>query len=360
MRVIIAPDKFKGSLTSFEVCEAIAAGARAAGGRMDILQFPMADGGDGFAAVMKYYLHTDTVACHVEDPLGRPVWASYELKDQVAIVEMASTSGLVLLQEHERNALRTSTYGTGLMIRDAISAGAKKIILGLGGSATNDAGTGILAALGFQFMDKDGHPLKACGGNLVYIDKIIPPDNLPDIQFDIACDVQNTLYGEQGAAYVYAPQKGALPEDVRLLDTGLQHFAGLLGKDIADIPGTGAAGGIAAGLMGFFDVRLNKGIEWVMATSGIREALPGTDLVITGEGKIDKQTLYGKVVSEIAALADRHHIPAIAFCGITEVDDPRTLTLQAVFPITPTGMKPKEAMSQAGDLLKSAVVNYFK
>jgi glycerate kinase len=360
MKVIIAPDKFKGSLTSFEACEAIAAGVSAARGKMDIVQFPMADGGDGFAAVMKYYLHTDTVACHAEDPLGRPIRTSYELKGEVAIVEMASASGLVLLKEHERNALRTSTYGTGLMIGDAIRAGAKKIILGLGGSATNDAGTGILAALGFRFLDKDGRPLKACGGSLPLIDKIILPENLPDVRFDIACDVQNTLYGKQGAAYVYAPQKGALPEDVRVLDAGLRHFAGLLSKDIADIPGTGAAGGIAAGLMGFFDVHLNKGIEWVMATSGIREALSGTDVIITGEGKIDRQTLYGKVVSEIAALADRHHIPAIAFCGITEVEDAGPLKLEAVRAITPAGMNLEEAMANAAGLLKKAVARYFE
>jgi len=359
MKVIIAPDKFKGSLTSFEACEAIAAGVRAAGGRMDILQFPMADGGDGFAAVMKYYLHTDTVHCHTEDPLGRPIEASYELKDEVAIVEMASASGLVLLKEQERNVMKTSTFGTGLMIRDVIRAGAKKIILGLGGSATNDAGTGILAALGFRCMDKDGHPLKACGGSLERIHAIVPPDHLPDIRFDIACDVQNVLYGPQGAAYIYAPQKGASAEDVRLLDEGLRHFADLLKKDIAGIPGTGAAGGIAAGLMGFFDVSLNKGIELIMATSGIRNAIPGADLIITGEGKIDQQTLYGKVVSEIAALADSHHIPAIAFCGIAEVNDPGILRLQAVRAITPKGMKREEAMANAAHLLKNEVVRYF-
>jgi len=360
MKVIIAPDKFKGSLTSFEACEAIAAGVKAAGGRMDTLEFPMADGGDGFAAVMKHYLHTDTMRCHTKDPLGRPIEASYELRDKVAIVEMASASGLVLLKEHERNVLQTSTLGTGLMIRDAIRAGAKKIMLGLGGSATNDAGTGILAALGFRFMDKDRHPVKACGGNLEHIDVIIPPDDLPDIQFDIACDVQNVLYGLQGAAYIYAPQKGASAEDVKRLDVGLRHFADLSEKDVAGIPGTGAAGGIAAGLMGFFDVRLNKGIEWVMETSGIRNAMSGASLIITGEGKIDKQTLYGKVVSEIAALADSHRIPAIAFCGITEVDDPGPLKLRAVRPITPGGMNLAEAMAGAAGLLRDEVTRYFK
>jgi len=359
MKVIIAPDKFKGSLTSFEACEAIAAGIAAFDKTITCLPFPMADGGDGFAAVMKHYLHTDTIPSHTEDPLGRPITTSYELKDGAAIIEMAAASGLVLLKEKERKALKTSTRGTGLMIKDAINAGAKKIILGLGGSATNDAGTGILAALGFQFLDKDGHPVKTCGENLVCIDKIIPPASLPTVQFDIACDVQNILYGEQGAACVYAPQKGASPDEVRRLDDGLRHFAGLLEKDIASIPGTGAAGGIAAGLMGFFDVRLQKGIGLVMDTAGINDAIQEGNLIITGEGKIDKQTSYGKVVSEIAFLARHHHIPAIAFCGITEVEDASLLNLQAVRAITRAGMDPAMAMANASVLLQKEVSAYF-
>jgi glycerate kinase len=359
MKVIIAPDKFKGSLTSFEACEAIAAGITAFDKSITCLPFPMADGGDGFAAVMKHYLHTDTILSHTEDPLGRPVTASYELKDGVAIIEMAAASGLVLLKEKERNALKTSTKGTGLMIKDAINAGAKKIILGLGGSATNDAGTGILAALGFQFLDKEGHDLKASGENLVHIDKIIPPEPLPKVQFEIACDVQNTLYGEQGAAFIYAPQKGALPDEVRRLDDGLRHVAGLLQKDIASVPGTGAAGGIAAGLMGFFDVRLQKGIGLVTDASGIKDAIREGNLVVTGEGKIDQQTSYGKVVAEIALLARQHQIPAIAFCGITEVDDAGLLKLQAVRAITPAGMSSAMAMANAAILLQKEVTAYL-
>ena len=359
MKVIIAPDKFKGSLTSFEACKAIAAGIAAFDRSITCLPFPMADGGDGFAAVMKHYLHTDTMPCHTEDPLGRPITASYELKDGAAIIEMAAASGLVLLKENERSALKTSTKGTGLMIKEAINAGAKKIILGLGGSATNDAGTGILAALGFQFLDKDGHPVNTCGENLIHIDKIVPPAPLPAVQFEIACDVQNTLYGEQGAAFVYAPQKGALADEVRRLDQGLRHFAGLLPKDIASIPGTGAAGGIAAGLMGFFDVRLQKGIGLVMDTSRIKDTIPEGNLVITGEGKIDKQSSYGKVVAEIALLAGEHNIPAIAFCGITEVEDAGLLKLQAVRAIAPAGMSSAKAMANAAVLLQKEVKAYF-
>jgi glycerate kinase len=360
MKVVIAPDKFKGSLTSFEACGAISSGIRTIDPAAATFEFPMADGGDGFAAVMKHYLHTETVTCTTEDPLGRALAATFELKGATAIIEMASASGLVLLRQKERDPLKTSTCGTGRMIQAAIDAGAREIILGLGGSATNDAGMGILAALGFQFPDKDGKSLKPCGENLLYIHSILPPKRLPAIKFTIACDVQNVLYGKEGAAYVYAPQKGATPEAVLSLDQGLKHFAGRLKKDVSDIPGAGAAGGIAAGLMGFFDVRLEKGVRLVMDSSGVLDKMPHADLVITGEGKIDRQTEYGKVVSEIALGAARHHVPAIAFCGISEVDDPRPLHLDAIRPITPQGMPPEESMARAMDLLQAAVVAYFK
>ncbi|HEY4207264.1 MAG TPA: glycerate kinase [Puia sp.] len=360
MKIIIAPDKFKGSLTSFEACHAIASGIKSVDTTAEIFSFPMADGGDGFAAVMKYYLHTTTVACASQDPLGRPLTAGYELKGETAVIELASASALVLLSEKERDPLKTSTFGTGLMIQAAIDAGAREIILGLGGSATNDAGTGILAGLGFQFLDKEGRSVKACGGHLIDIRTIIPPPALPACRFVVACDVQNVLYGEEGASYVYAPQKGATSDGVALLDEGLRHFAGLLQKDVANIPGTGAAGGIAAGLMGFFDVRLEKGIHLVMDRSGIMNRLHDAGIVVTGEGKIDKQTAFGKVVGEIALAASRYHIPVMAFCGLKEIEKDGSLRLDAIREIAPPGMPIDEAMSRAGELLKSAAADYFK
>lgn len=361
MKVIIATDKFKGSLTSFEACEAIAGGIRTIHPDWNIELFPMADGGDGFATVLKHYLHTDTITCQTEDPLGRIIEAAYELKDQTAIIEMATASGMVLLKEEERSALKASTFGTGLMIKHAIEQGAKKIILGLGGSATNDAGAGVLKALGFEFKDENGHSLNGAGATLIHIRKIIPPPVIPDIHIDIAVDVQNTLYGPQGAAYVYAPQKGATPQDVALLDQGLKNFAGLLPKDIANIPGTGAAGGIAAGLMAFFDVKLSKGIDWIINTSGIRNAIDDAGVIITGEGKIDNQSTYGKVVSEIAVLAKEHHIPAIAFCGITDIDKTGIdqLGLEDVIPIKPDNMPAAEAMAQGARLLNEKAAAYI-
>lgn len=321
MKIIIAPDKFKGSLTSIEVCDAIQKGIHAVDANTELLIYPMADGGDGFAAIMQYYLHTNTIVCHASDPLGRTIKASYEWSEanKTAIIEMAVASGLVLLKENERNPAKTSTHGTGLLIKHAIAKGAKKIILGLGGSATNDAGMGILTALGFTFMDDDNNELSPAGENLVHTKKIIPPSPLPQVSFQVACDVQNTLYGPNGAAYIYGPQKGADEELVKQLDKGLEHFAAVIkqqtGKDVANIPGAGAAGGIAAGLMSYMDVTLVPGMQLIMEASGIKKSLQDVSLIITGEGKIDEQSGEGKVVSVIAKMGNEAKIPVVAISG---------------------------------------------
>lgn len=359
MKIIIAPDKFKGSLTTFEVCHAIADGIRRAGQTAETLLFPMADGGDGFAEVMKHYLKTDTIYCSTVDPLGKNIEASYQWKEKrkTAIIEMAVASGLVLLTEEKRDPLKTSTYGTGLLIKNAIGRGAERIILGLGGSATNDAGTGILSALDFDFRNSHNASVRACGENLLRIEKIIPPPSIPNVEFEIACDVQNVLYGPGGAAYTYAPQKGANANSVSMLDQGLKHVADKLKehttRDVAATPGTGAAGGIAAGLMSFFDVELRKGIDLIIEASEIKNKIAGADLLITGEGKIDKQTLEGKVVCEIASLASALDIPVAAFCGIFEGGTPMAdrLNLKYIECLIDSATPYEEAMSRAGDLL---------
>ncbi|HUR09987.1 MAG TPA: glycerate kinase, partial [Flavitalea sp.] len=211
INIIIAPDKFKGSLTSFDVCRIIESALLEQKMNFRILPFPLADGGDGFAAVMRYYLRTETIACLGADALGRRMETSYQWEQAslTAIIELASTSGLLLLKEPDRNPMNTSTYGTGLVIQDAVTRGAQKIILGLGGSATNDAGMGILSALGFRLLDKNGKTVPPSGQNLSQIHSIIPPAQKPTTQFHIACDVDNVLYGDKGAAKIYAPQKGA-------------------------------------------------------------------------------------------------------------------------------------------------------
>ncbi|MBS1607412.1 MAG: glycerate kinase [Bacteroidetes bacterium] len=357
MKIIIAPDKFKGSLTAFEVCKSIEVGIKSIIPKAEILSFPMADGGDGFASILQAYLHTVTIECKTVDPVGRSIDAAYQWnqKTKTAIIEMAVASGLVLLKENEKNPLLTSSLGTGLLIKDAINKGANKIILGIGGSATNDGGIGILEALGFSLKDKDGKTVKGVGGNLDKIASITPPV-LKEIKFEIACDVQNSLYGPTGASYIYAPQKGANSEQVKILDNGLKNLAEVLkqqtGKDISTIPGTGAAGGIAAPLLCFFDTELKQGVDMVIGASGIEDAINGTDLIITGEGKIDKQSLDGKVIGKIASLANEKRIPVIAFCGRLELSlaEIKRTGLSGAYVIGES-ISVEESMKNAGKLL---------
>ena len=325
MKIIIAPDKFKGSLTAFDVCRAITAGIKNVDETIEVLSFPMADGGDGFASVMQYYLQTESVSCTSMDPLFRTIEAYYQWneKAKTAIIEMAVASGLVLLKENERNPLLTSSYGTGLLIKDAINKGATTIILGLGGSATNDGGTGILEALGFQFLDENNRVLKVNGSALLSIRKIIAPPQ-PKTRFELACDVQNILYGPRGASHIYAPQKGANEQQVQQLDEGLKNLAAILeqqtGKNISNIKGVGAAGGIAASLISYFNAELKAGIEMILSVSNIEKEMKSAQLVITGEGKIDRQSMEGKVIGRIASLANDREIPIVALCGRLELN----------------------------------------
>ena len=368
MKIIIAPDKFKGSLSSFEACDAIRQGLKRAGCELEMLIFPMADGGDGFAQVLQYYHHTETVEAPTIDPLHRPITATYQWNEQArtAIIETAAASGLVLLDDEERNPLVASTAGTGRLILHALQQGAEKIILGLGGSATNDAGTGILHELGFRFLDARGEELIPRGESLIDIADIKIPDPLPEIAFELAVDVQNPLYGPNGAAYVYAPQKGASADDVLLLDKGLRHFADVLkrisGREVAEIPGSGAAGGIAAGLMPFFDIKMKRGIDWVIDASGIDDHWITACLLITGEGKLDSQSGEGKVVGSLAALAAEHAVPAIAFCGVTDQSESacRKLGLAAAYVINDDPSKQQASMENAFEFLSAKAEAIFR
>jgi glycerate 2-kinase len=366
MKVIVAPDKFKGSITSVEVCNAIKAGIHNYNADIDVQIFPMADGGDGFAAVMKYYLQTDTIPCNTVDPLHRAMVASYEWQPntQTAIIEMAAASGMVLLQAAERNPMHTSTLGTGLLIKHAIANGAKHIILGLGGSATNDVGMGILTALGFTFKDLFGNVLQPTGSSLQLVHSIEVPTHKPDVIFEIACDVNNTLYGPNGAAYVYAAQKGATEHDMVMLDNGLQHMTNIIkqttGIDVSTMEGGGAAGGIAAGLMPFFNTQLKTGMAFMLQASQVNNALPTADILITGEGKMDAQTLQGKVVQALTQLAKEHNIPTVACCG--KIEDEAllidALALHAVVEIS-KDVTTAYAMQHAALLLTQKITQLF-
>lgn len=315
MNIIIAPDKFKGSLTSFEVCTAIEKGLQLADEDLQLSSFPMADGGDGFAAVMKYYTGTVTRQIRSVDPLGRRIATVYEwsAKDRTAFIELAACSGVALLKSEERNPMITSSYGTGIQIQEAIQKGAKQIILGIGGSATNDGGMGILSAMGFLFLDGEGNSLEPSGQSLGLIQKIMSPVVLPAVNFEIACDVNNPLYGPEGAAIVFSEQKGATVQQAQLLDDGLKHFAAVIqretGKDVSGFPGTGAAGGIAAGLMAYLPVKIIEGTKLVLKASNIENRLHDADIIITGEGKIDRQSFRGKTICAVIGLAKKIFLP---------------------------------------------------
>ena len=367
IKVIIATDKFKGSLTSMQACECIRSGILQANKNAAIKIFPMADGGDGFATAIKYYWQTATIHCKAVNPLMKAIDASYEWDEtnKTAIIELASASGLMLLKEDEQNPLHTSTYGTGLLIQHAIEKGACKIIVGLGGSATNDAGIGILSALGFGFKNKQGNILPPVGASLSSVNSIEPPPLLPSVEFVVACDVANTLFGRQGAAYIYAPQKGADGNAVKILDKGLRHFAYIIqlqtGKDIASFSGSGAAGGTAAGLAAFFKTQIVSGAKFIIDISKIEEQIEGAGIVITGEGKLDSQSLQGKAVYEIAMLAKKRQTPLIIFCGQNTLGKAamQKAGKPIVVALTQKGSD-DAAIKNAAALLSNAAANYFK
>ena len=324
MKILVAPDKFKGSLNAIQVCEAIAEGIQEVDPGIEIIQCPLADGGEGTAEILTYHTQGKTITKEVNDPLMRPVGASFGISGDgtTAFIEMAVASGLYLLQPEERNCLYTTTYGTGELILEAIHRGVRKIILGIGGSATNDCGMGMATALGYRFLDKNGKQLEPIGENLQYVEEIDDSGlkfNPEALEVNIACDVDNPLYGENGAAWIYGPQKGADDEAIKILDQGLRKinevFQRQYGTDANTIPGAGAAGGLGAGGVIFLNASLLPGVQLVMDQVNFQEMVEGVDFMITGEGKIDQQTIRGKVVKGVSEAGQQHHIPVAALCG---------------------------------------------
>jgi len=354
MKILLAPDKFKGSLTAQEVCTSLAAGIKKSHPNATIISKPLADGGDGSLEVLDYYLDLKTISKIVQDPLGRPINTSYKLAKETAYIEMAAASGLVLLQVAERNCLITSSYGTGELIADAIAQGATKIYLFIGGSATNDGGIGIAAALGYQFYDGAGQILKPVGENLKNIAKI---DN-SQVRFDwnkisvrVICDVENPFYGKNGAAYVYAAQKGASPTDIVYLDKGLRSLANQLVAhnypNIAQVAGAGAAGGVGGGAIAFLGAKLQSGIQTFMELTQLETAIKDCDIVITGEGKLDKQTEQGKVISGVCQLAKKYNKRVLAVCGAADFPISTSLNLERVYTIINRATSLEDAMTNA-------------
>lgn len=324
MNILIAPDKFRGSLEAAEVCEAVEKGILMACPSAHIIKTPLADGGEGTAAILTKSQNGRFVEVTTEDPLGRSIRAVYGVSGngKTAFIEMSAASGLQLLQKEEQNPLFTSTYGTGEMIAHALETGISTIILGIGGSATTDAGTGMARALGFRFMDEAGNEVITDGENLHKIKSIDDSRKHPLLEqcnVIVACDVTNPLYGPNGAAYVYGPQKGAGEAGVLLLDEGLRSFAQVASAhfhvSLDNAPGAGAAGGVGAGAVWFLGAELHEGIRIVMEQLEIPPKIKQMDLVITGEGKADEQTLSGKVVKGLASLCKESGVPLALLCG---------------------------------------------
>ena len=314
MKIVLAPDKFKNSLTALEFCQAVEKGVKQVRSDIDIIQLPLADGGDGTIEVVNYYLKGEMVTVEVSNPFFKPVKASYLYSEstQTAFIEMAEASGMKLLNEYEGDCKNATTYGTGEMILDAINRGVSKIILGIGGSATNDCGIGMATALGYQFLDENYNVVQPIGANLSKIASIntnqVNP-KLGDVQFQIACDVTNLLYGKNGAAYTYAAQKGATVEDIKMLDQGLQDFSVVLHEvfdvDPQTIKGAGAAGGMGIASKVFLNGSLEPGIELIKTLAGFEEKIQGADWMISGEGKLDDQTLSGKTILGVTDVIDQ-------------------------------------------------------
>lgn len=351
MRILVAPDKFKGSLTATAAAGAIRRGWSRVFPKARYDLAPLADGGDGFleALVTSAGGRIEKVP-GVEDALfrRRTVPLGWIDGGKTAVIEMALVCGLAALAPRERKPLKTTTYGLGRLLLHATRKGARRILLGLGGSATNDAGMGLAAALGYQFLDGKGKALSPMGGNLGRVRRIDSSSRVPVAPVVAAVDVQNPLYGAEGAARIFAPQKGATPRQVVELDRGLRHFAGLAGEKAARLPGTGAAGGAAYGLVVFTGAELRPGFDIVADALGLAERVRRADLVITGEGCLDAQTAYGKAPEQVRAMAARLRKPVFAFAGIVR----QAGDFDAAFPLIEAGDDPAPAMATAARRLQ--------
>jgi len=323
--VLLAPDKFKGSLDAFDVCDALAGGLLDVLPGAHVIRRPLADGGEGSLKVLARP-GMQMISITVYDPLMRPIQAVYGMDDTRAFVEMSAAAGLCLLAPEERNPLQTTTFGVGQMIADALHRGARDIYIMAGGSATNDAGMGMAAALGYRFTDSGARELPPIGASLNKVHAIVPPEVKPweKGRFFILADVRNPLYGPRGAAFEYAAQKGADKAAMQILDAGLRHWAAVvkdqLQTDVSTLSGGGAAGGLGAGAVAFLKASIVSGARMIAALLGVEPLVARTDWLVSGEGRVDRQTLEGKVVSEVARLARLHHKPLALVCGQLELD----------------------------------------
>jgi glycerate kinase len=365
VRVVIAPNALKGSLTASEAALAIARGLHTADGSVEIVTMPIADGGDGTSAVLRAAREGATRETIVPDPLGRPVRASFGLLDEgrTAVLDVATASGLTLLQSHERDPLFCSSRGTGKLLSTALDAGVESVILGVGGSATVDGGAGLLAALGVGLLDDNGTPIPSGGAGLARLSRIDLSRAHPAlgrVKLRVACDVDSPLLGPHGAARAFGPQKGATLETVRELEQNLTHFAAIIeqttGRDVRHAVSGGAAGGIAAGLLGVLGATLEPGIDLVLETLGFDQALRGAGLVLTAEGLLDQQSLRNKGPCGVARWSKRRGVPVIALVGgiADEVRAADFSDFTGIFSICRRPVTLEEAEARAAVWLESA------
>ncbi|PSV31735.1 glycerate kinase [Photobacterium sp. GB-72] len=358
MKIIIAPDSYKESLTAMEVATAIENGFRQVLPNAEYIKLPMADGGEGTVQSLVDASNGRIIECTVTGPLGEQVNGFFGLMGdgKTAIIEMAAASGLHLVSPEQRNPMLTNSFGTGELILAALDKGVEHIIVGIGGSATNDGGIGMAQALGIRLQDENNNPICFGGGALARLHHIdisnIDP-RLAQVKLEVACDVDNPLCGEKGASQVFGPQKGATPEMVVQLDSNLAHYAEIikrdLGTDVKDMAGAGAAGGMGAALLGLFNAQLRPGIEIVMDAVNLADVLKDADLVITGEGRIDSQTIHGKTPIGVARTAKRFNKPVIGIAGCLSYDCDVVYEhgIDAVFSVVPRSVSLAEALAEA-------------
>ncbi len=365
MRIVVAPDSFKGSLSSVEVAAAISRGIRAVFPDAEVVEIPIADGGEGTVDALVAATGGRVEERTVRGPLGAPVRARWGVVGGggAAVVEMAAASGLPLVPAGRRDPRVTTTYGTGELVRAALDAGLARVVVGIGGSATNDGGAGFARALGARFLDAAGAELPDGGAALARLDRIdlsgLDP-RLAETDVVVACDVDNPLTGPRGASAVYGPQKGATPEVVRELDAALARYAEVAraatGRDVADRPGAGAAGGLGAGLLFFTPAVLRPGVALVLETVGFDSQVRGADLVVTGEGRTDSQTAMGKAPAGVAAAAKRHGVPVVCLAGGLGdgADDVLAMGIDALAAAVPAPMTLEEAVRAGPSLVEAA------
>ncbi|HET9599677.1 MAG TPA: glycerate kinase [Anaeromyxobacteraceae bacterium] len=365
MRIVVAPDSFKGSLSALGVAEAIERGLKAVWPDAEVRKVPIADGGEGTVDALVVATRGRAEETAVRGPLGEPVRARWGVlgDGETAVIEMAAASGLPLVPKERRDPRVATTHGTGELVRAALDAGLSRLVVGIGGSATNDGGTGLARALGARFLGADGTELPEGGAALARLARIdlsgLDP-RLARAEVTVACDVDNPLTGPRGASAVYGPQKGATPEMVKELDAALAHYATVAraatGRDVAALPGAGAAGGLGAGLLFFTPARLRPGVEIVLETTGFESLVEGADLVVTGEGRTDFQTAMGKAPVGVAAVAKRRGVPVVCLSGgLGEgADDVLAKGIDALAASVPQAMPLEEAMARGGELVEAA------